>query len=202
MIKNFTLTQVIMMTFLLVFSQTSMADASLCSPENVDNTPWDQRTIEHKVMRSCYEDRYTFKHGKPYILDPWTWGYTKEFAERFRMPKKWIEPELKGALAMAFRMTTVGNIMCGYGGKEDSCWKPLNCQMDVYFDNKIKLPWVKPEIAKENNMQGLTSSRFLESPPEVLSTKEPEPSNGPWGGGGCALVNTKMEDIRFILTAR
>ena len=43
-----------------------------------------------------YEDLYTFKYGKSFTKDPWTWGYTKEFSERFRMPEQWIEPEMKG----------------------------------------------------------------------------------------------------------
>jgi hypothetical protein len=143
--------------------------------------PWDQRSWEDKVYHSRYEDRYTFKHGKPFILDPWTWGYTKEFAERFRMPEQWIEPELKGALAVAWRMTTVGDTTCGLGQKEDNCWKPLSCQLDVYYDNKIALPWHRPEVVRDNRMPGLTSSRFLEIPPK---TWPPEERGGPRGGGG------------------
>lgn len=65
---------------------------SYANPESrvdeIKNIPWEQRTYEDKVMHSTYEDHYTFKHGKPYILDPWTWGYSKEFADRFRMPKQ------------------------------------------------------------------------------------------------------------------
>ncbi len=169
---------------LMQISLSSFADSALSTTDEVNNTPWDQRSYEDKVMHSTYEDRYTFRHPKPYILDPWTWGYTKEFAERFRMPKQWVEPELKGALAVAWRMTTVGYTMCGYGKKEDSCWKPLNCQMDVYYDNKILMPsWIRPEIIKENRVQGLTSSRFLETPPKELAKDLPPPEAGPWGGG-------------------
>lgn len=147
--------------------------------QTVLEKPWDERTWEEKVYQSRYEDRYTFKHGKPYILDPWTWGYTQEFAERFRMPVQWVEPELKGALAVAWRMTTVGDTTCGYSKREDNCWKPLNCQLDVYYDNKIELPWVRPEVIRDNRMTGLTSSRFLEIPP---MTWPPEEKGGPSGG--------------------
>lgn len=149
--------------------------------------PWDERTWEEKVYQSRYEDRYTFKHGKPYILDPWTWSYTKEFAERFRMPEQWIESELKGALAVAWRMTTIGDTTCGLGKKEDNCWKPLNCQLDVYYDNKIELPWVRPEVVLDNRMQGLSSSRFLEIPPK---TWPPEKQAGLRSGGGLNMVST------------
>lgn len=173
----------------LVLLQISLhVSAEMSKPNNsrvdeVENIPWEQRSYEDKVMNARYEDHYTFKHGKPYIVDPWTWGYTKAFADRFRMPKQWIEPELKGALAVAWRMTTIGNTMCGYGGKEDNCWKPLNCQMDVYYDNKIPLPWVKPEVTKDNRMVGLSSSKFLEIPPKEFTKELPPPTGGPFGGG-------------------
>lgn len=108
-----------------------------------------------------YEDNYTFKHGRSYVQDPYVWGYTKEFAERFRMPAQWIEPELKGALAVAFRMTAIGNTTCGLGGKADNCWKPLDCQLDIYYDSKINLPWNYPEIIRDNVMRGLSSSEYL-----------------------------------------
>jgi hypothetical protein len=179
---NLSVIKLALMTTLLQVSFNSFADTAITRVEEIKDIPWEQRTYEDKVMHSSYEDHYTFKHGKPYILDPWTWGYTKEFADRFRMPKQWIEPELKGALAVAFRMTTIGNTMCGYGKKEDSCWKPLNCQLDVYYDNKLPIPWVKPEITKDNRMQGLSSGRFLEKPPKELP-KDIPPETGPWSGG-------------------
>lgn len=113
-----------------------------------------------------YEDNYTFKHGKSYTMDPYVWGYTREFAERFRMPEQWIEPQLKGALAIAFRMTTIGNTTCGLGGRADNCWKPLDCQMDVYYDSRIQLPWNFPEIMRDNIVQGLSSSQYLHFTPD------------------------------------
>lgn len=111
-----------------------------------------------------YEDHFTFKQGrKPYgyTVDPWVWAYTPEFAEKFRMPEKWIDKDLKGILAVAFRMTTIGNMSCGYGGKEDNCWPVLECQMDVYYDNSIKLPWTNEEIKQDFLMRGVSSREFL-----------------------------------------
>jgi hypothetical protein len=108
-----------------------------------------------------YEDYFTFRNGKSYVLDPYIWAYTAEFAERFRMPKCWIEPGLKGALAVAWRMTTIGRTLCGLGGRADSCWKPLNCQMDIYYDNRIELPWNYPEIQRDNVMLGLSSAEYI-----------------------------------------
>src|SRR6476620_5522893 len=31
-----------------------------------------------------HDDWHTFKHGKTYTPDPYTWVYTKEFAQKFR----------------------------------------------------------------------------------------------------------------------
>lgn len=132
------------------------------SPQAQDQEiPWDKRSWEDRVYNSRYEDHYTFKHGKTYTLDPYIWAYTKEFAERFRMPEQWIEPELKGALAVAWRMTTIGETTCGLGGKADNCWKPLACQMDIYYDNHIELPWNQPEVIRDDIRRGLSSSEFL-----------------------------------------
>lgn len=108
-----------------------------------------------------YEDWYTFKTGKTYTLDPYTWVYTRGFAELFRMPKKWIDENLKGALAVAFRMTTIGNVTCGLAGREDNCWPPLECQMDVYYDNRVKMPWMREEIVRDFLMRGIASNEFL-----------------------------------------
>ncbi|HXX75785.1 MAG TPA: hypothetical protein VEI50_11690 [Nitrospiraceae bacterium] len=109
-----------------------------------------------------HDDHFTFKYGKPYTLDPYTWVYTKEFAQMFRMPDKWIDANLKGALAIAFRMTTIGITTCGLGGREDSCWPPVQCQLDVYYDNRIKLPWMHDEIMRDFLLRGVSSHEFLQ----------------------------------------
>ncbi len=109
-----------------------------------------------------YEDLFTFKYGTSYARDPWTWAYTKEFADRFRMPAKWIEPELTGILAIAFRVTNAGQVdTCGLGGQENNCWPRQICQFDIYYDNRIKLPWIAEIEVRDNLMTGLSSRRFL-----------------------------------------
>lgn len=109
-----------------------------------------------------YEDKFTFQPGAgTYTVDPWVWAYTPEFADKFRMPNKWIDKDLKGILAVAFRMTTIGNMSCGYGGKEDNCWPVLECQLDVYYDNRIKLPWTLDKVKQDFLMRGVSSREFL-----------------------------------------
>lgn len=78
-------------------------------------------------------------------------------------------------------MTTIGDTTCGLSGRADNCWKPLSCQMDVYYDNRVELPWIKPEIIRDNRTRNLSSSQFLVVPPEKWP---PEGKGGPFGGGG------------------
>lgn len=148
------------------------------------------------IEQRRYEDVFTYKYKKNFIQDPWVWAYTKEFAERFRMPEKWIEPELKGVLAVAFRMTTVGRATCGLGGREDNCWPDLNCQLDVYYDNKIKLPWTREEIVRDFLMHGITSFEYTtgEEGYGPLRKRYPRPGRDVVSGTGVEtslIVNDK-----------
>ncbi len=129
-----------------------------------------------------YEDLSTFKNGRTYIVDPYVWVYNQKFADLYRMPEQWIDDNLKGALAVAFRMTTVGNLTCGYGGREDNCWPPLNCQLDVYYDNNIKLPWVREDIVRDFMMPGVSSfSHLVPVDPRVVRRYVPSDPNAPRG---------------------
>lgn len=134
-----------------------------------------------------YEDNFTFKYGKSFSKDPWTWGYTKEFAERFRMPEQWIEPEMKGILAIAFRVTDVGQgATCGLGGREDNCWPSVVCQFDIYYDNSIQLPWIKEAVTRDNFMLGISSQAYLwQHPPQISLRYDANPiwpNRGPNSG--------------------
>lgn len=132
-----------------------------------------QRPEPPPIEDRRYEDKFTFKYGKSFTKDPWTWGYTKEFAERFRMPEKWIEPEMKGILAIAFRVTDVGqSVTCGMGGREDNCWPSVICQFDVYYDNSIELPWVKEAQVRDSFLTiPISSARYTHQPYDRISSR-------------------------------
>ncbi|MFV7790324.1 hypothetical protein ACNSOP_10250 [Aliarcobacter lanthieri] len=91
------------------------------------------------------------------------WVYTKEFAERFGMPKRWIgSDDFKGALAIAYRVEVVNDIRCGYFGKADNC-RNFNSNeiLDIYLPNDSKtVPWNTTEnIGYQSNIQ---SNDFLD----------------------------------------
>lgn len=146
----------------MTFAQYS--PASNPAPASADNVPWNERTWQDRVFKGTYEDTKTFKHKLPYDLDTFVWAYTAEFAERFRMPKEWIDPGLKGALAVAWRMTTIGNTTCGLSGIANNCWPTLKGQMDIYLDSQVPLPWRYPEMMNGNFIRGISSRDFLPLP--------------------------------------
>jgi hypothetical protein len=141
-----------------------------------------QRPEPPPIEDRRYEDYFTFKYGKSFTKDPWTWGYTQEFAERFRMPEQWIEPQMKGVLAVAFRVTDVGqSATCGLGGREDSCWKSVNCQFDIYYDNSIHLPWVKEAEIRDSFLTiPISSARFTHNPYERIMQRYNAGLRGPY----------------------
>ena len=96
-------------------------------------------------------------------IDPNIWAYTAEFAERFKMPKEWIAPDLQGAEAVAFRIEPYYK-SCGWGGNPSSCREDeVFCYIDLYFDNKKHpLPW-KKGIRQTDFEQRRSSVWFIEN---------------------------------------
>ena len=145
-----------------VFCSTAIAQLQPpAAPTKPAEVPWLERTWEARAFKGTYEDFQTFKHKKTFFLDPFIWAYSQEFADKFRMPKDWIDPDLKGAMAVAWRMTTIGQTMCGLGGRAENCWPTLTCQMDIYFDSKTPLPWRYNDVVRDNFMRGISSVEYL-----------------------------------------
>jgi hypothetical protein len=50
------------------------------------------------------------------------WVYTSAFAKRFGMPQEWVDDELKGAEALAYRLDLdVYGTKCGYFSNVENC---------------------------------------------------------------------------------
>ena len=114
-----------------------------------------------------WQTRFTFEgqiRPGPYSVDPHIWVYTKEFAERFGMPMEWVDSNLKGVEAAAWRKTKTGYVTCGWGGKKDACKEEDAAVLELYFDsNKVKLPWApwSEEFQHLSDRLWGTSTRFL-----------------------------------------
>lgn len=85
--------------------------------------------------------------GASFFKDNNIWIYNQAFAEKFGMPTEWVNPELQGVEAAAFRVEESSNVKtCGMAGKEDQCIPGGNCMLDLYVDEaKYPLPWREPE---------------------------------------------------------
>ena len=106
-----------------------------------------------KYEWQSYEERHLFQGKFTYALDEFTWAYSREFARRFGMPEKWIDPNIKnGLLAVAWRMTTGSKFqLCGLSGRAENCFTTLQCQMDIYLDTSaLKIEWTRPELGRDN----------------------------------------------------
>jgi hypothetical protein len=174
--------------FLGITALCSTATAQLqppATPTKPAEVPWLERTWQERAFKGTYEDFQTFKHKKTFDLDPFIWAYSQEFADKFRMPKAWIDPELKGAMAVAWRMTNIGQLACGLGGRAENCWPPLTCQMDIYFDSKTPLPWRYNDVVRDNFMLGVSSGDFL----PVLNEESRRMRFARYGSKGHPLLN-------------
>ena len=113
-----------------------------------------------------YNTRYTpqgrIKAGKrgTYKKDTHVWVYTSAFAKRFGMPQEWVDDELKGAEALAYRLDLdVYGTKCGYFSNVENCRPATACVVDMYIDDKANLPWNNK--ARYASMYGRKSNAFL-----------------------------------------
>ena len=95
-----------------------------------------------------YNERYTPQGRKQagkrgtYRKDTNVWVYTSAFAKRFGMPQQWIDDDLKGAEALAYRLDLdVYGTKCGYFSNVENCRPATACVLDMYIDDKANLPW-------------------------------------------------------------
>jgi hypothetical protein len=123
----------------------------------------------------AYEDRQTFK-GHVYRKDTNVWAYTREFADLFGMPLKYVD-DLQGLEAAAFRVEAETNPECGFGGQPEVCRTYERCWLDMYFDEqKTKLPWAteiqSQWVPRNSSMVMLPTSR-AEKPRGILEVVTP-----------------------------
>jgi hypothetical protein len=133
----------------------SSAPAGTASPE--PKVTWSQNRPKQD---DSYAAQYIHAQGV-HIVDPNIWAYSAEFAEKYKMPKDWIAPDLKGAEAVAFRVHPDFR-SCGWGGDPTSCREDeTRCAVDVYFDQtKQTLPWEESTPGKDLDFYN-TSAQFI-----------------------------------------
>lgn len=64
-------------------------------------------------------------------------------------------------------------VQCGLGGDPKNCSATPRCQLDVYYDATIDLPWLHDDQIRDNLMEGMHSGLFLQDPEyQVRSTNQ------------------------------
>lgn len=109
---------------------------------------------EQPKSKPTWEDKHTFaKRQGLFGKDPHIWVYTPEFAKRFGMPEEWIDPNLKGVEAAAWKKVPLAYEVCGWGRKEEACGRDETCDMEVYVDRtKNPLPWASWAIKRGSDI--------------------------------------------------
>ena len=94
-----------------------------------------------KKYRNCSEGYYSGPQpGKTrYTKDDYLWVVSPEFAKRYCMPPEFIDTELKGALAIAYKPVQEGTEECGFGGQKEVCGRRMAHGFEIYFDNQIPI---------------------------------------------------------------
>ena len=111
---------------------------ALVSPTSVQA----ETSVNNYYTRFTPEGRRSVGAKGTYQKDNHVWVYTSEFAKRFGMPEKWIDDELEGAEALAYRIDLdLYGVKCGYFGEQETCFPSKACIMDMYIDDSTNLPW-------------------------------------------------------------
>lgn len=105
---------------------------------------------------TSYEKRFEEPKQGVRLEDNNVWVYTRVFAERFGMPARWINENLRGVEAAAYRVEAPNIRYCGYFGEADNCRTDLVCVFDLYLSDEVsrKLPWKSDRVvdyAKEDS---------------------------------------------------
>ncbi len=99
---------------------------------------------------SCADGYYTGpREGrKSYSNDKYLWVVSEDFAKRFCMPPEFIDKDLKGAEAVAFRMSTStgGFDRCAIIDGKEECSGENELRFDIFLRSDLNLPAAHPEV--------------------------------------------------------
>lgn len=106
------------------------------------NKPTEQFLTDAQVKekyQNCPDGYYSGpRPGKArYTKDKWLWAVTPEFAKNFCMPPEFVSTELKGAHAVAYKLSeNLNEEICGWGGNASVCNTRVEHRFEVYYANK------------------------------------------------------------------
>ncbi len=99
---------------------------------------------------SCADGYYSGPRAgrKNYSHDKYIWVVTPAFAKRFCMPPEFVDEGLKGAEAIAFRMSTStrGSDSCAVIDGKEVCSGENELRFDIFLSSDLNLPAANPEV--------------------------------------------------------
>lgn len=97
---------------------------------------------------SCVDGYYSGPRAgrKNYSHDKYIWVVTEAFAKRFCMPPEFVDKELKGAEAIAFRMSPSEVSRCTLLGGKEECAGENDLRFDIFLRSDLNLPAAHPEV--------------------------------------------------------
>ena len=102
------------------------------------------------LEESCADGYYTGPRAgrKNYSHDKYIWVVTSAFAKRFCMPPEFVDEGLKGAEAIAFRMSTStgGFDRCAVIDGKEQCAGENELRFDIFLRSDLNLPAANPEV--------------------------------------------------------
>lgn len=100
--------------------------------------------------KSCADGYYSGPRTgrKNYSHDKYIWVVTAAFAKRFCMPPEFVDKELKGAEAIAFRMSTQTGMSdrCAVIDGKEACSGDHELRFDIFLRSDLNLPAANPEV--------------------------------------------------------
>ena len=92
--------------------------------------------------------------------DDHVWAYSADFAQRYNLPAQWIDPQLQGAEAVAYRVDwdNLGT-KCGYFSNLENCRPAPACIVDIYMHSTTNLPWNSP--TRHDSRYGHKTKTFM-----------------------------------------
>ena len=121
--------------------------------------------IHHRWQEAYLAERDPSRGGLTGALpaesleDPYVWVYTPEFAERFGMDKAYMDSDMKGIYAAAFRVEDVPIPIKFLAGNPKNSMPRRHCLLDVFLPDDSPLPWADRQ--EVNFWNGMDSLRFL-----------------------------------------
>jgi len=124
--------------------------------------------------KSCPEGYYSGpRPGRiRYTKDEYIWAVTPEFAAAYCMPAEFVDKNLKGAEAIAYKPVYEGYENCGFGGQKEVCGRGMSHGFEIFYKSSLPLPSVSETKYSHSAPYMLSRSTGLLTPKRIRTAKE------------------------------